>query len=167
MITQYATPTLDDVPELFELIKHSKLLECNTEYAYLILAAHFSQSCAICRVEGKVIGVAIGYTLPEDQQTLFIWQVAVHQDYRGKGIAKSLIKQIIYRPKNEQISTIQATVSDSNRASKNLFKALASDFNCPCDESEFLTARHFVESHESEPLISVGPIQKEEILCQA
>jgi L-2,4-diaminobutyric acid acetyltransferase len=155
----FKEPSLSDVSTVFELVKNSGALEVNTEYSYLLIAKHFSQTSAICTENGDVVGYMSGYRLPENPAVLFVWQIAVDSNYRGRGIAKRLILDVLNRPQNREVSYVQATVADSNNASAALFKSLATQLECDFSSAEYFKAEHFSECHEAEPLLSVGPFQ--------
>lgn len=160
MDVTFKAPSLSDVPGIFELVKNSGALEVNTEYSYLLIAKQFSLTSAVCLSKGNVVGYLSGYRLPENPTALFVWQIAVDADFRGRGIAKGLILDVLSRPQNQEVSYVQATVAASNLASTALFKSLSNDLGCGFSSTEYFQDYHFSECHEAEPLLSVGPFQQ-------
>ncbi|MFB5598283.1 MAG: diaminobutyrate acetyltransferase, partial [Nitrosopumilaceae archaeon] len=53
---EISKPLLDDGKKIFELVKNSPPLDVNSEYAYLLLCHHFSDTCAVAKKDSKVIG---------------------------------------------------------------------------------------------------------------
>jgi L-2,4-diaminobutyric acid acetyltransferase len=112
----------------------------------------------------NIAGFVSAYIPPTKKGTLFVWQVAVNQDYRKNGIAAKMITSILSRSSCKDVSFLEATVTPSNDSSKNLFASVASHFNARLDISPFFAEDRFENSHEAEELVRVGPLQKPEIV---
>ncbi len=76
---------------MWELVRDSNQLDLNSAYSYLMLSKYFADSCVIVEEDGRLIGFISGFRLPTDYNSLFIWQIAVSEHYRGKGIGIELI----------------------------------------------------------------------------
>ena len=108
---------------------------------------------AVNKEEG-IVGVVTAYTLPEDVNTLFIWQIAVHPDARGQGLASKLLMHLINMSSN--VKVIQTTISPSNTASLSSFKKLAQSLNATFHVEEFLKTNACGQGHEAEDLITIA-----------
>src|SRR5699024_1993489 len=91
----FREPTDDDGKEMYRIVKESKVLDVNSSYSYLLWSKYFSKTSIIATCEDEVIGFVSGFLQPESPDTLFVWQVAVDQKFRGHGLATKLIKQLI------------------------------------------------------------------------
>lgn len=75
----------------------------------------------VCKDGDKVIGFIGAWLIASEGQ---ITNLAVHPDYRKKGIGKKLMKSLISSLKNEDCNAITLEVRESNTVAKNLYKSL-------------------------------------------
>ncbi|SFP93620.1 diaminobutyrate acetyltransferase [Hydrogenimonas thermophila] len=144
---------------MHKLVIKCESLDLNSQYSYMLICTHFKKTSIVCESKGKVIGFISAYILPDRQNTIFIWQVAVDSSYRGNGIALKMLSSILSRKELSDIKYIHATISPSNIASRNLFKKLALYLNTSIRVNKFLKKELFInESHEEEELYQIGPI---------
>ena len=155
----FRKPTKDDGAAIWQLVKESKVLDLNSAYLYIMMSEYFSDTCVVAEIDGELAGFVIGYRLPTDQETLFIWQIAVAESCRGQGLGKRLLKELLALETNQPIRYIEATVSPSNAASKALFIGLAREQGCECRITEGFKAALFPAgtTHEDEDNFKVGP----------
>ena len=153
-----ATNPLDGA-RIFDCVRQCPPLEPNTAYAYVLLATHFAQSSAVAEDNEGLAGYTVGYRLPEDVETLFIWQIGVLPRARGTGLARKLLQHVIERNSQEPVRYLEATVAPSNTASQRLFRGFAKSAGVPCEERPYFAADHFGGTqHEPEALFRVGPL---------
>lgn len=150
-------PQINDVKSIFSLIRACKPLDVNSEYCYMLLATHFQKSCAVAKHQDKIVGFMSSYTKPDSPDVLFIWQVAVHPDFRGQKISQRMFADLITRNPMQKITWIETTIGPTNTASKKLFQKLAEIVNAPIEVSTFANKEMFTESHEDEDLYRIGP----------
>lgn len=157
---RFRKPNANDGKEMFRIVRESKVLDVNSEYSYLMWAEYFQES-SILAVDGeKIVGFITGFIPPNQQDTLFIWQVAVDEQYKGQGLATHLIEQLFERVgKQMKIEYIEATVTPSNIPSRRLFEGVAHKNKTKCIVSECFTEEQFSEAgHEAEFKFRIGPI---------
>ncbi|GGK01938.1 L-2,4-diaminobutyric acid acetyltransferase [Lentibacillus kapialis] len=163
----FRKPTKDDGSEVWELIKHTGVLDLNSSYSYLMWCEIFSETSIVVEREGNTVGFISGFIHPDQPDTLFIWQVAVDDSERGNGIATKMLYHLLKREGCGDVNHVEATVSPSNTASQQLFKGLAKKLNTKCVIHDYFTSGDFPsEGHEDELLFKIGPIQKEKILVE-
>ncbi len=152
-------PKLTDGHSIYELARISKPLDLNSLYSYLLISAHFDQTSAVAETGRDIVGYVSGYIHPHQDDTLFIWQIAVHPIMRGRGLATHMLKDILKRRKSANIKFIEATITPSNKKSRNLFQGLARQLQADYRECMFLEVELFGESfHEEEKLLRIGPL---------
>ena len=137
------------------------MLDVNSLYAYLLICKDFAASSVIAEaVDSKeVAGFITGYITPQNPEALFVWQVAVAETYQRRGIALNMLDYLAVQAISRGVKWIEATVSRTNLASRNLFQSLSSKLQASLHEQELFTEKHFGGfSHECEPLIRVGPL---------
>lgn len=157
---QFRHPTLSDGAKIWSMVKDSGKLDLNSPYFYLAMSHWFSQSCIVAEdiEQNRLVGVAIGFMQPTNKDTLFIWQVTVVDDYRGKGIALLLLDELARR---SGCHYIEATISPSNASSKRLFEKLTLKNETAIVKKEGFGTEFFPnETHEQEDLYVIGPLKK-------
>ncbi len=156
----FRNPTPDDGHAIWQLIQACPPLDVNSCYSYLLLSAHFSDTCVVAEAEGKILGYVSGYIPPKKPDVLFIWQVAVSSEARGLGLAKRMIQHLQEAVKGDGVQYLETTITPSNEASQRLFQSLARSWDTECVKSSFFTAEQFGgESHEPEECYRIGPWQ--------
>ena len=133
-------------------------LDTNSRYLYLLLCYHHARTCAVARDGQRLLGFLSAYRVPQSPQTLFVWQIAVHGDARGHGLAGRMIEDVLRREHMQDIEYIDATVSPTNKASTRVFERLAERLGGRFHREPLFTPEHFGGAdHEAEDLIRVGP----------
>ncbi|MEW5709972.1 MAG: diaminobutyrate acetyltransferase [Pseudomonadota bacterium] len=158
---QLTRPTIEHGGEIRALIRACPPLDVNSTYAYLLLAHHFAETCILAWEDGRAVGFVSAYVPPRREDTLFVWQVAVHPDARGRGLGKRMLLALLKRKALSRITRIETTVSPGNGASRAMFAALARALDARIEERPLFTPQMFgTEHHEEERLLVIGPIQK-------
>lgn len=152
-------PELADAREMVRLVRHSGVLDRNSDYAYLLLCQHFDETCVIAKVEGRGVGFVAAYRLPRRTDTLFVWQVAVAAEARGQGLALRMLGDLLRRSTPLGVRFVEATVTPSNTASRALFRSLARRQNADCQVTPLFASEMFsdADAHEPEDLFRIGP----------
>src|SRR5690606_39287909 len=57
--------------------------------------SHFADTSVVARIENKVAALVTGYVPPKQPDTLFVWQVAVAKIAQRRGLAKTMIREIL------------------------------------------------------------------------
>lgn len=153
-------PNVDDGARIWEMVRDSKPLNLNSSYLYLLLCQHFSETCLIAEKDSELLGFVSAYRPPKLPDVIFVWQIAVHRSTRQQGLAKRLLHKLIQQDGCRNIRYIEASVSPSNQASRNLFHSFAKELNADCKETPFFKKGLFPEgeNHEEEILFQLGPL---------
>lgn len=119
---------------------------------------------------GQIVGFVSAYLPPAhlspdtlapsgSSYRLFVWQVAVHPDFRGGGLATQMLLSLIQRDACRSVNYLETTIGPSNQSSQRLFEGLAQRLNVPCEQSSLFAADLFEDQeHEEEVLFRIGPI---------
>ncbi len=151
-------PQLNDGELIYSLSTNSPPLEINSIYSYLLICSHFDQTSAVCEFEGDIVGFTSAYIHPHKNDTLFIWQIAVQENMRDRGIAKEMILRILQRKNLKNIKYIETTVTPNNKSSKSMFNRLAQQLDAPFNEESYFTREVFGKfDHPEEFIIRIGP----------
>lgn len=151
-------PTDTDGAAIHNLIRSSAFLDNNSLYCYLLICSHFADTSVVARLEDEVAAVVTAYVPPQQPDTLFIWQVAVAKIAQRRGLARTMINEILGREALANIRWIETTVTHDNKASRALFASLARDLGCELRESPmFDRKKHFRNLHDSEYQLKIGP----------
>lgn len=161
MEISFEHPTKKETKEIYSLIKKSKPLDINSEYLYLLQATYFSETCIVAKEEDSIVGFASGFISPKDEKTFFVWQIAVDEKMRGKGIAFRMLRRLFATPLVSKTSSIHTTISPSNIASQKVFERFAKELDFDKEIVIFATKDDFSDAHEDELLYILKPRQKE------
>jgi L-2,4-diaminobutyric acid acetyltransferase len=107
-----------------------------------------------------VAGFLSAYRPPSQSDTIFVWQVAVDDRFRSRGMASRMLDSLLHRDACNGVRFLEATITPSNTSSQKLFLSLAKRLNTKCRTSGGFTADLFLEvDHEPEELYRVGPFE--------
>ena len=155
-------PVPEDAFAVNQLIMRCPPLDGNSVYCNLLQCTHFAETCIAAELEGELVGFISGYMIPERPNTLFIWQVAVAEAARGRGLARTMLSELLQRDRCREVNYLETTITPDNKASRALFQSLAEFLESDCEESIlFDRHRHFADEHASECLLRIGPFQTE------
>ena len=163
----FGKPNKNDGIYLYDLVSQCPPLDLNSLYAYHLVARHFYDTSVVVRKSQTraPAGMVSAYLLPENRETLFIWQVAVSETMRGQGLAVQMLEHLLKRPALRHIKYIETTISPSNLASQKLFHHITRKLSSEITESDFLKEDDFKSlcnvneaSHEEEKLFRIGPV---------
>lgn len=153
-------PTLEDGMSVFRLVENCPPLDTNSSYCNLLQCSHFSATSVIAMFENQSAGFVSGHIIPERQNTLFIWQVAVAEGARGLGLASNMLVHILNRRHCKQIEYIETTITQDNLASWALFKRLAKELSADLQSEDWMDKDvHFSGLHDTEVLVRIGPFK--------
>ncbi|MEG3631265.1 diaminobutyrate acetyltransferase [Streptomyces poriticola] len=158
---QIDRPGVADGAALWRIARDSKTLDLNSSYSYLLWCRDFAATSAVARDErGEPVGFITGYVRQERPDTLLVWQVAVDEAYRGRGLAASLLDQLVARVAAERgLSTLETTISPGNTASERLFTAFAERHGAPLEREVLFDTGVFPDGpHDPEVLYRIGPL---------
>ena len=151
-------PTAQDGFPVNQLVLSCPPLDSNSAYCNLLQCSHFSTT-SVCAVRHEaLIGFISGYLVPERPDTLFVWQVAVSAQARGKGLASRMVQHLLQRSTCSSVRFIETSITESNSASWALFERLAKMLNAEIQRSTmFDRQKHFNHQHDTEFLVRIGP----------
>ncbi len=151
-------PDGEDGYPVYRLIRNCPPLDINSCYANLLQCSHFSGTSAVAYLDGEIAGFVSGYLVPGKPDVLFIWQVAVSPDARGKGLAVKMIMDILKRDCCGHVTFLHTTITKDNQPSRSLFKKISTNLNTSIQERPFFTKEtHFSGQKETEFLFEIGP----------
>lgn len=149
-------PSAKDGASVHRLVALCPPLDQNSLYCNLLQASHFAETSILAEHDGEVGGFISGYRVPQRDNVLFIWQVAVSPQARGQGLALSMLESLLARLPD--IDYLETTVTPDNTPSARLFSRLASNKGVKIEKSVLFDKQaHFEGGHEDEELYRIGP----------
>lgn len=144
---------------MFELVEQCAPLDPNSMYCNLLQCSHFSDTSVAAVMDDELVSFTSGYLLPGRNDTLFLWQIAVGEKARGKGLATGMVMDILGRPQCRDVRYIETTITESNEASWALFRKIAGLLDSAELNTSVMFDRdiHFADQHDSEILVRIGP----------
>ena len=156
---QFRLPSAKDGPALHALVRACKPLDENSLYCNLLQCHVWRSTSIVAEDRQAVVGAITGFLKPDSEDTLFVWQVAVHPDYRGAGLGQSMLRQLTGRLRSS-IRFIETTISPGNQASEKTFSHVASAMSAETTTTVlFDSDTHFQGEHPSEVLWRIGPFE--------
>jgi phosphinothricin acetyltransferase len=115
---------IEDTPKVIELFK--ELTTIPTNFKPEILIDNKSIHCRILESEGDVIGFAslTMYPVPTKGMVGRIEDVVVSDVYRGGGLGRKLMEDLIEIAKKEKLEYLNLTANSSRVAARNLYESL-------------------------------------------
>jgi L-2,4-diaminobutyric acid acetyltransferase len=149
-------PRREDGAAIWSLIRACKPLDENSMYCNLIQCDHFAETCVVAEMAGEVVGWVSGYIVPNDPQTLFIWQVAVSEKARGQGLGRRMLNGLLARDVCARVRQIQTTITHDNAASWALFAGFAARADGELASApHFERDAHFDGQHSTEHMVTI------------
>ena len=111
---------LKDLPELEKIEKNSFTYPYPKNLLKTLMLIRFGVFL-VAVVEEKIVGYIS--SIYETKNTATIASIAVHPTYRGKNIAKKLLKTLLEILKRKNISEVRLEVRKSNLLAQNLYKS--------------------------------------------
>jgi len=159
------TPAPEDGAAVHRLIAACPPLDANSLYCNLLQCFHFRDTCVLAERDGEAVGWVSAYRPPAEPEQVFVWQVAVHPDARGLGLGGRMLAELLARPAASGAATLTTTITRPNAASWALFRAFARRAGASFQSRPlFIRDRHFEGAHDTEHLVSIGPLGVRPIL---
>jgi len=153
---EYRHPVLNDGLSLFNLVKASPPLDLNSVYYYYILCRDFSDTCVVAENNQQITGFISAYRKPREPSCLFVWQVAVTKESRGRQLASNMLEWLVDSMACNDMCVLETTITPSNHASLSLFKRFAEKRQANSHTSTFLDISQFGgQAHEAEVLFRI------------
>lgn len=156
----FRSPTPADGATMWTLVRDAGGLDLNSPYAYLLAGHHFGSTSIVAETaDGDLAGFVFAYPPPDQPDTVFVWQVITNPRFRGQGMGRRMLHQVIERARTRGIATMTATVTPSNAASKATFSSVARDLGVDYSERPCFGEELFPGDgeHEPEDEVRVGP----------
>ncbi len=150
------TPNPEDGPAISELIRACRPLDENSMYCNLLQCCDFADTCVVAELDGRIAGWISGYVKPADPQTIFVWQVAVREDARGRGLGRRMLAELLDRDVCRSITRLQTTITSGNAASWALFTRFADRGGADIgSQPHFRRHVHFAGAHATEHMVTI------------
>ncbi|MFP8883944.1 diaminobutyrate acetyltransferase [Streptomyces mangrovi] len=155
------TPGVEDGAAVWRIARDSHVLDLNSSYSYLLWFRDFARTSAVARGEcGAPIGFVTGYLRPDRPGTLVVWQVAVDEEHRGRGLAGAMLDHLAARSAPRGIRRLEATVAPGNTASDRLFALFARRHGAALEREALFGPELFPDGHGPEVLYRIGPLPR-------
>ncbi|USH04681.1 diaminobutyrate acetyltransferase [Grimontia kaedaensis] len=152
----FRTPRIEDGIRIHELIASCPPLDENSSYCNFLQSTHFNKTCILAEHKGSVAGFISGYQKPEAPNELFVWQVAVSPEARGKGLAFHMLQELLMRDHLSDVNVVETTITGSNKGSWSLFRKLDAAHGENGEVTVFLDEKqHFKGKHDTEFLFRI------------
>lgn len=164
LVIELRLPTADDGSKLNELVASCPPLDTNSLYCNLLHCTHFSATSVAAVAQDdpeRLVGFISAYVPPQQEDTLFVWQVAVAEEARHQGLGGRMLDELLERPASARLRFVETTINPGNAASWALFESWARRHQVPTSrQPHFERQRHFGGRHDDELLLRIGPFER-------
>jgi len=130
-------------------------------YCNLVQCDHFADTCVIVELGGEIVGWISAFIPPDALDTLFVWQVAVGESARGRGLAKKMLTELLARPVCADVKQLKTTITSDNDASWALFNSFANSMDAELQhEPHYEEDEHFGGKHATEYMVTISEIDR-------
>jgi L-2,4-diaminobutyric acid acetyltransferase len=157
---ELSPPRPTDGPALRGLALLAEGLDVNPTYAYALWVQEFASTTVVARSGEALVGYATGFRRPTEPSALFVWQIAVHPEHRGSGLARRMLHHLADADADAHPApiTIEATVAPGNVASVATFARFAQERGAPISNRPHFDQVQLGSGHDPEHLVRIGPI---------
>lgn len=153
-------PTTSDGAAMWRLARDTGVLDLNSSYAYLMWGRDFAATSVIATHTGEPCGFISGYRRPDRPDTLMVWQVAVADSMRGRGLAGLMLDHLVDRADPQPVAYLETTITEDNAASIALFSSCARRREADLSTSILFDHDSFPDGHDAEVLYRIGPFAR-------
>lgn len=140
---------------MWRLARDSRVLDLNSSYSYLLWTRDFADTSVIAAVDDESAGFISAYRRPGEPSTLMVWQVAVAEGHRGRGLARQMLDHLAAE---QAVDHLETTITEDNEPSIALFTSFASAHDSTLERRPLFTADAFPDGHQPELLFRIGPL---------
>ncbi|GAA2443276.1 diaminobutyrate acetyltransferase [Streptomyces macrosporus] len=152
-------PGVEDGAAVWRIARDSRTLDLNSSYSYLLWFRDFAATSVVARGDdGEPVGFVTGYVRPERPGTLVVWQIAVEERQRGRGLAGAMLDHLAARLRPRGVRHLETTVTPANTASDRLFTVFARRHGAALRREVLFDGGLFPDAHEPEVLYRIGPL---------
>lgn len=145
---------------LHRLVHDCPPLDPNSSYCNLLQCSHFKSTSIAAIHQDALVGSVTAYCPPEQPDTLFVWQVAVHASMRGQGLAREMLRRLYAHMALQGVRFVETSITADNEASQRLFAGFAAEHRAGMQRTVmFDQAVHFEGQHDTEYLYRIGPVE--------
>lgn len=157
----FSNPAPTDGAQVFDLVEACPPLDTNSRYCNLLQCSHFADTCLAAWQNKKLVGFISGYIPPQEPNTYFLWQIAVHESARGQNLTQRMLDEVLKLPACHAVRQVKTTITPDNAASQRVFEKLAERHNAAIHNEPFFTRDdHFAGHHDTEFLYTIGPVNQ-------
>ncbi len=151
---RFRPPTAHDGQALWRLADEVGL-DLNSPYFYVLWGDRFAGTSTVAVTgTGEVMGFVAGLRVPDDPDTLFVWQIGVAPSARRAGLGGRMLDELVDRT---GARWLEATVTPTNGASAALFTGVSERRGTELVVSPAYGSDLFPPGHEAELLYRIGP----------
>lgn len=137
------------------MARDTEVLDLNSSYSYLLWCRDFAATSIVATAGNEPCGFVTGYMRPDEPGTLMVWQVAVDESQRGRGLAAAMLDELAHRAGADRVET---TITADNAASNRLFTRFAERHGADFDREPLFTPDLYPDGHDTEYLYRIGPL---------
>jgi L-2,4-diaminobutyric acid acetyltransferase len=125
LAAKISTVNVQDVSGVRKFVDSCNPLTLHTAVTYALMFDLSPDLCFVAESNGEIVGFASSIIGTKDRDALYCWQVGVHPDHRGSGLAERLIDSRIEAGRSAGCTKVQVGIEPSNKVSLGLWQKVA------------------------------------------
>ena len=152
-------PTSRDGRAVRDLVARCEPLARDSVYCNLLRCTHYAETCVVAERNDVLVGFVSAYQPPNRPDTLFVWQVAVAPEERGRGRGLIMLRELLARPAGARAKLLETSIAADNAPSWSLFRRLATELRVELRRIPWFDAEtHFGGKQATQILARIGPL---------
>lgn len=136
----------EDIKAVREILTQGEpFVASYNNYIYWMLGKYFPSTCLVAEENGQILGY-IGALLSAEKQKIFIWQIAVKPEERGRRIGRKLLKRILLVAGDMGIMQLEIAINDENIPCRHMVEKLVQDLRGTITKKEKYQDAGFCET---------------------
>lgn len=119
------SPGPDDAGLLQTFVSTCPPLEVHTAFTYWVLGRYSSPFCFLAESEGRPCGLLTAVATARPDSSLYVWQLGVSEQWRGKGVAGLLLDHLADAMRAADMQAFEVSISPANEPSRRTFESFA------------------------------------------
>lgn len=138
--------TEHDIPAVRQILTQGEpFVASYNHYIYWMLGKYFSSTCLVAEEQDQILGY-IGALVSAEKQKVFVWQIAVKSNERGRHIGRKLLENVVLATKKMGIEQLEIAINEENHSCRHMVEKLVQDLGGTIAEKDRYKDEGFCET---------------------
>lgn len=114
-----------DVEGIVQFVESCPPLDLHTPFTYWVTLRYWGRHCFVATMADRIVGYASAIGSGGGDDVLYLWQIGVASELRGRGLAQRLIESVADVGRESGFQVLQVSIAPDNEASLRAFRRFA------------------------------------------